>query len=104
MKETRVKVLMPSKAAKIPQKKWWGDVYIATMGTPNWHPIVAEGVFALASQVGTFIVSNKSFASGMMCDLATWQSKYKSELLTILSSMTSGIKIKEEEIEVSTTL
>ncbi len=100
MKETIVNVIMPSKAAKIPQKKWWGDVYIATIGAPNWHPIVAQGVFALASQVGTFIVSNKSFASGMMCDLETWKSKYKSELLTILSSITSGIRIKEKEIDV----
>ena len=100
MKETIVNVIMPSKAAKIPQKKWWGDVYIATIGAPNWHPIVAQGVFALASQVGTFIVSNKSFASGLMCDVATWRSKYKAELSTILSSITSGIRIKEKEIEI----
>ena len=104
MKETIVTVIMPAKAAKIPQKKWWGDVFIATIGAPNWRPIVSQGVFALVSQVGTFIVSNKSFASGMMCDLETWESTYKEELKTILGSMTPGIKIKEEEIEISTTL
>lgn len=80
MKETIVTVAMPSQAAKIPQKTWWSNVEKAASASSKWRPIAADNVFAIASRVGTFIVSNKSFASGMMCGLSTWKKRYRSEL------------------------
>ena len=100
MRETIVTVIMPPNATSIPNKTWWSNVLIATFESPKWKAIIANDKFALISDIGTFILDTKSFASGMMCDLNTWQSKYKAELLTILGSMTPGITIKENEIVV----
>jgi len=101
MKETIVTVAMPSRAAKIPRETWWSDVEKAASASSKWRPIAANNVFAIASRVGTFIVSNKSFASGMMCGLSTWEKRYRSELETILKEISPDIDIAEEETDVS---
>ena len=100
MKETIVMVTMPPKAAKIPQSTWWTKVKKATTASSKWRPIVANNVFAIASRVGTFIVSNKSFASGMMCGLSAWENRYKSELEAILKEISPEVDITEEETDV----
>lgn len=100
MKETIVTVTMPPKAAKIPQKTWWIKVDAAARASSKWKPIVANKVFAIASRVGTFIVNNKGFTSGMMCGLSTWENQYKPELKTILKVISPDVDISEEETEV----
>ena len=100
MKETIVTVTMPPTAANIPQAKWWGDALIATFGNSKWKPIVANGVFALASDVGTFILDAKGFASGMMCDKAIWQNQYKQEFQTIVNAIAHPVSITEQEVNV----
>ena len=99
MKETIVTVLMPQAAATIHQEKWWGDAIIATFGNPKWKPIIVHNVFALVSDIGTFILNTTSFASGMMCNLSEWQSNYKRSFEEVVKAITSDVQIREREEE-----
>ena len=100
MKETIVTVTMPPMATNIPQTKWQSDALIATFGKSKWKPIVADGVFALASDVGTFILDAKGFASRMMCDKALWQNDYKQGFQTIVNAIAQPVSITEQEVNV----
>ena len=99
MKETIVTIIMPPNATSIPNKTWWSNALIATFGNPKWKAIIANDKFALISDIGTFILDTKSFASGMMCDLNTWQTKYKAHFEKIVNAIVQGAQVNDYEID-----
>lgn len=99
MKETIVTVLLTSSVAKKSAKMWQNAVFVATCGTKKWRPIVADGIFTIASEIGSFNLSNRSFASGMMCDLKEWK-KYRADFEKIVKAIDPKARIIEKEIVV----
>ena len=100
MKETIITVKMPVVASSIPKTKWWGDALITTFGNLQWKAIIVDNKFFLTSDVGTFLLNTKSFASGMMCDLNTWCNNYKQSFQSVLDAIVEGVDVLEQEIDV----
>lgn len=96
MKETIVTVLFPPTAANISAKAWQSAAFAATCNTKKWTPIVADGIFTISSEVGSFNLNNRSFASGMMCELKKWK-KYSAEFNNIVKAIAPKARIIETE-------
>jgi len=99
MKETIVTVLLTSAAAKKSTKAWQNAAFVATCGKKKWRPIVADGIFTIASEIGSFNLSNHNFASGMMCDLKEWK-KYRAEFERIVKVIDPKARIVEKQITI----
>lgn len=99
MKETIVTVLITSSAARKSAKTWQNAAFAVMSGMTKWKPIVAGGIFTIASEIGSFNLSNHSFASGMMCDLKEWK-KYRAEFEKIVKAIAPKARIIEKEIVV----
>lgn len=99
MKETIVTVLITSSAAKKSAKTWQNAAFAVMSGMTKWKPIVAGGIFTIASEIGSFNLSNHSFASGMMCDLNEWK-KYRAEFEKIAKAIDPKVRIVEKEFTI----
>ncbi len=99
MKETIVTVLLTSSTARKSAKVWQNAAFVAMCGAKKWKPIVADGIFTVASEIGSFNLSNRSFASGMMCSLKKWR-RYRAEFEKIVKAIDSKARIIEKEIVV----
>ena len=97
MKETIVTVLITSSAAKKSAKTWQNAAFAVMSGMTKWKHVVADGIFTIASEIGSFNLSNRSFASGMMCDLKEWK-KYRAEFEKIVKAIDPKARIIEKEI------
>ncbi len=99
MKETIVTVLFTSPSAKASAKVWQNDAFAIMSGMKKWKPIVADGIFTIVSEIGSFNLSNHNFASVMMCDRKKWK-KYCAEFVKIVNSIDSKARIVENEITI----
>ena len=99
MKETIVTVLITSSAARKSAKTWQNATFAVMSGMTKWKPIVVGGIFTIASEIGSFNLSNHSFASGMMCDLNEWK-KYRAEFEKIAKAIDPKVRIVEKEFTI----
>lgn len=99
MKETIVTVLITSSAAKKSAKTWQNVTFAVMSGMTKWKPVVVGGIFTIASEIGSFNLSNHSFASGMMCDLNEWK-KYRAEFEKIAKAIDPKVRIVEKEFTI----
>lgn len=60
---------------------------------------MADGIFTIASEIGSFNLCNRNFASGMMCDRKEWR-KYRAEFVKIVDSIDPTARIVENEITI----
>lgn len=97
MKETIVTVQLQPTTAKKTAKVWQSAAFAATCNTKKWTPIVADGIFTISSEVGSFNLNNRSFASGMMCDLKEWK-KYRTEFVKIAMAIDSKAVVVAKEV------
>ena len=99
MKETIVTVLITSSAAKKSAQTWQNATFAVISGMTTWKPIAVGGIFTIASEIGSFNLSNHSFASGMMCDLNEWK-KYRAEFEKIAKAIDPKVRIVEKEFTI----
>lgn len=97
MKETIITVMLTMPTARKSQKVWWDAVFAKVCVARKWRPIVADGIFTIASEVGSFNLNNRNFASVMTCDLEAWR-EYRAEFKEIVKAIDSKAKIIETEI------